>query len=203
MVSLTLITVAFLLATAAVTALARARTARWERDKRVSVAVGADESTRRTSATGSASGRVSAATRAGLAALRDRISRLPPVTVLARLLPKRRQQGTTRVQPTRRLVGVLRSSLSGRRFRRGGWTKSRSPALPFDSDGADTALAPEPSRAGPGIRAGGAGKAARRRLLRGTIPRGRRRAQAFLHRHEGTQDAHTSREDRDESPTAR
>ena len=203
MVSLTLIMVGFLLATAAVMALARASTARWERDKRAAVAVRADGSTRRTSAAGSASGRVSAATRAGLASVRDHISRLPPVTVLAQLLRKRRQQGTTRVQPTRRLVGVLRSSLSGQRFRRGGWTKSRAPALPFHSDGADAALAPEPSRAAPGIRAGGAAKAARRQLLRGTVPRGRRRALAFLHRHEETQDAHTPREDRDESPTAR
>ncbi len=202
MVSLTLITVGFLLATAAVMALARASTARWERDKRASVAVRADGSTRRTSAAGLALGRPSVMTRAGLAALHDHISRFRPVTVLARLRPKGRQQGTTRVQPIRRLVRVLRSSLSGGKLRRGRWTTSRSPALPVDSDRVDTAPAQEPSRAATDIRADGFAKAAGRQLLRRTVTRGRRRALAFLHRH-GAQEAPIPQKDRDGSPTPR
>jgi hypothetical protein len=203
MVSLTLIAVGLLVATAVVIALARGSTARWERDKRAPVAVGADVSARRTSSAGSASSISGAKTRRGIAALFSEASRFPPVKVLAQFRPKGTKQGTSRVRPIRRLVGVLRSSLFGEKLRGRRWTTSRSPALPVDGDGADLALDPEPSRAATDSRSDGVASAARRKLLRRTVPRPRRRALVFLHRHEDPQDARIRHEDNDESPNAR
>ena len=203
MISLTLIAVGFLVATAVVMALARGSTARWERDKRAAVAVRAHESPRRTSAAGSALGIPSARTRRGVAALRSQVSRFPPVKVLARLVPGGMKQGTLRVRPIRRLTGVLSSLLLGGKLRGGRWTKSSSPALPVDGDGADMAIAPKPSRVVIDIRGVGVAGAARRKLLRRTVPRGRRRALAFLHRHEVAPDAHIPHEGSGESPAAR
>jgi hypothetical protein len=204
MVSLTLIGVGLLVATAVVIALARGSTARWERDKRAPVAVRADLSARRTSSAGSASSIPGTKTRRGIAALRSQASRFPPVKILAQLLPKGMKQGTSsRVRPIRRLVGVLRSSLFGGKLRGRRWTTSRSPALPVDGDGADVALDPEPSRAATDSRSDGVASAARRKLLRRTVPRARRRALVFLHRHEDPEDARIRHEDSDESSPAR
>lgn len=203
MVSLTLVTVGFLLAMAGVMALARHSTARWERDKRASVAGRADETTRRTSAAGSALGRVTAQTRAGLAALRDQASRIPRVTVPARLLPTGTKHAIARGRPVRRLAGVLRSSRVGGILRRGPWAKSPSPALPVDGDGADTTLDANPSRAATVVRGNGVAKEGRRQLFRRTVPRGRRRGLPFLHRADKAHGASIPHEDRDESPAAR
>jgi hypothetical protein len=93
MVSLTLIAVGFLAATAAVIALARGSTARWPQDKGASVAVRADVSARRTSSAGSDSRIPSAMARRRVAALRSQASRFPPVKVLAGLRPKGMKQG--------------------------------------------------------------------------------------------------------------
>ena len=196
--SLTLIAVGFLLVTAVVIALARSSTARWERDRRASVAVRADGAARRPRAPDAVLGRFGALTRARLAALRHQVSRFPLGTVLARVLPKGVLRGRARVRPIRRLAAVLRSSLLGGTLR---WTKSRSPARPAD-DGAETALAPAPSRAVTALRAHGVAKAASRLLSRRTVRRGRRRALAFLHRNEA-HDAVVPHDDGQESPAAR
>lgn len=203
MVSLTLVTVGFLLAMAGVMALARHSTARWERDKRASVAARADETTRRAPAAGSALEKVTAQTRAGLAALRDRASRIPGVTAPARLLPTGTKHAIARVRPVRRLTGVLRLSRLGRHFRRGPWTKSLSPALPVDGDGADTTPDANPSRAATVIRGDGVAKEGRRQLFRRNVPRRRRRGLTFLHRADKAHGASTPHGDRDESPAAR
>jgi hypothetical protein len=203
MVSLTFIVVGFLVATVLVMALARGSTARWERDKRASIAARDDVSTRRTSSAGSAFRIPGALTRKGVAALRSQASRFPPVKVLARLLPDGREQGTSRVRPFRRQVVVLRSFLLGRKLRGGWWRESRSRALPVDREERDVALAREPSRAATDIRSDEASRSAGRQLWRRTVPRAPRRALAFLHRHEDVPDARIPHEDSDESPTAR
>lgn len=198
--TLTLITVGFLLATAAVMALARASTARWERDKRASVAVGADAPARGRSAGASALGRRLAIPRAGLAALRHHIARVLPGTVLARVLPTGEQQ---RVRPIRRLVGALRSSLPGGELWRGWRTRSRSPARPVDGNRAAMAPAPEPSRAATEGRAHGVVMAAGQQLFRRAVPRRRRRALAFLHRDRQARDPQVPHGEGGESPAAR
>ena len=202
MLSLTLITIGFLLATAVVMALARASTARWERDKRAAVAVRADGSARRTPADGSAPGGPLARIRAGLAALRDGVARRLPVAVLGRLVPTGVRRRTSRLR--RRMLRLLPSALSGGRLRRGRRTESRSPGPPVegDGDGVDTTRAPGPPRAATGVRADGVATTAGLRLLRRAVPRGRRRALAFLHRHGKGRDRHLPQDDRDGSPTA-
>jgi hypothetical protein len=203
MTTLTLIAVGFLVATALLIALARTSTARWEQDKRASAAVRAGVSARRTtSSAGSAFRTPRAMARRGVAALRRQTSRFPPWKVLARLLPTAMKQVRSRVRPIRRLVGVLRSPLFGGKFRGGRWTKSRSPAQRVDGDGGEMALGPNPSGAATGIRSNGVARTGDPKLLRSTVPRARRRALAFLHRHEEPQDARIPHEDRDESPTA-
>jgi hypothetical protein len=203
MVSLTLITIGFLVVTAVVIALARGSTARWERDKRAPVAVRADVSTRRTTPARSALRIPGATTRRWVAALRGLAARFPSVKVAAQLMPKVGKQGTPPVRPIRRVVGVLRSPLSGGRFRGGLWTTSRSAAPPTDGDGADTAVGPKSSRAATGDPSNGASGTAARQLLRRTLPRARRRALVLLHRHDDPQDARVPHEDSDERPTAR
>ena len=202
-VSLALVVVGFLLATAVVIALARASTARWERDKRAAVAIRAGGSTRWSPPSGSGPAGLIATTRSGLAAVRGRASRFTPVAVLARVLPERARRPASAVRPIRRLVRVLRPSLDGGRSRLGRWTRSRAPAVPVDGDTGEPALAPERTPAATDVRADGVAGAAGRRLLRRTVPRGRRRALAFLHRHEGGRAPHVPQEDRDESPSAR
>lgn len=170
--SLTLIVVGFLLATAVVMALARSSTARWERDRRASVAVRADVAAPRTPAARSIVRRSTASARAGLAALLDRASRFPPVTVVPRLLSKAGEQSLARLGSIRRVAGTARSPLRGVRVLRGRWTTSLSPAS----------------------------------LVPRTVPRGRRRALAFLHRHERAPEAHVAPgppENGDQSPAAR
>jgi hypothetical protein len=198
----TLIAVGFLVATAGVMALARGSTARWERDKRASVAARAEGSVRRTSPAGSAFRRPGALTRRGAAALRSQASRLPPVRVVAGLLPKAAKQGSSRVRPIRRLVGDLRSWLSGGKVRGERWTKLRSAAGPVDGDAADTALAKEPTPVATGSRGDAVARAARRKVWQRTVRRAPRRALAFLHRHEDSRDARIPHEDSDQSPTA-
>ncbi len=203
MVSLMLITVGFLLATGAVMTLARASTARWERNRRAAAAVRADEATRRTPAAGSAARRLSAMERTGLAAARARVLRYSPGTVLARLAPKAVQRGMSRVRPRRPLAGLFRSSPSGGALRGGRGTESRSPALPVDGAGADPALAPEAPRPATDVRGDGVGKGTVRQLLRRTVRHGRRPALAILHRHDEAPDVQIPQEDGDESPAAR
>jgi hypothetical protein len=195
MVSLTLITVGFLVATGLVVALARESTARWERAKRAPVAVRAAVPARQTSPAGSALRTAGAMARRGVAALRGQASRLPPVTALGRLLPKGLKRGTPGRGPSRRLLGELRPSRIGGNLRRGRWTKGRSPALPVDGD--------EAPRDATDARSGGVAGAAGQERSRRTVPRAHRRALAFLHRHEGPQDARTPHESSDGSPTAR
>ncbi len=170
--SLTLIAVGFLLATAVVMALARSSTARWERDRRASVAVRAHEAAPRTPAARSIMGRSAAVARVGLSALRDRGSRFPPVTVVGRLLSKGKARSLARVRSIRRVTGDVRAPLGGGRVLRGRWTTGRSPAA----------------------------------LLRRRIPRGPRRALAFLHRDGQAHDAHRRTgppENSDQSSAAR
>jgi hypothetical protein len=195
MVSLTLITVGFLVTTGLVVALARESTARWERAKRAPVAVRAAVPVRQSSPAGSALRTAGAMTRRGVAALRSQISRFPPVTALGRLLPKGPKLETPGGRPIRRLLGDLRPSRFGGSLRRGRWTKGRSPARPVDGD--------EAPRTATDARSGGAAGAAGQRRLRRTVPRAHRRALAFLLRHEGPQDARTPHESSDGSPTAR
>ena len=204
MLELTLIAVGFLAATAVVIALARGTTARWERDKRAAAAVRADAPARRTSPAGSS--RIPGElTRRGVEALRSRASRLSPVVIRARLLPKGGEQGTSRVRPIRRLGGVRRSSLFGGKLPGGRWTTGRSPAPPVDDVRADPALPPTAPPTATGARRNGVAGASGRKLLRRTLPRpGQpRHALAFLHRHADPQDARVPHEEGDESPTAR
>lgn len=208
MATLTLIAVGFLVATALVIALARASTARWEQDKRALAAVRADISARRTSSASSAFRIPRELTTRGVAALRNQTSRFPPWKVLAQLLPTDTKRATSRVRPLRRLVGVLRP-LSGGKFRGGRWTKSRSPVLPVEGDGdlggaeGEMPLGPKPSGAATDIRSNGFARTADPKLLRSAVPRARRRALAFLHRHEEPEDARIRHGDRDGSPTSR
>ena len=94
MVSLTLVAVGFLVATAVVMALARGSTARWERDRRAARERG-DAPARPATSAGSA-----------LAGLRGHVSRFPAVKVLTRFLAKRRTEGTARVRPMHWLGGA-------------------------------------------------------------------------------------------------
>lgn len=195
MVSLTLITVGFLVATGLVVALARESTARWERAKRAAVAVRAAVPARQSSPAGSALRTAGAMVRRRVAALRSQASRFPPVTAVGRFLPKGLKRETPGRGPIRRLLGDLRPSRFGGILRRGRWTKGSSPARPVDGEEA-------PRTATDGRSRGVAGAAGQGRLRR-TVPRAHRRALAFLHRHEGPQDARTPHESSDGSPTAR
>jgi hypothetical protein len=197
-VSLTLIVVGFVVATALAIVLARRSTARWERDKRAAVAARAAGSARRPPPS-------------AVAALRSRISRFPPVPVLTRLVGAGWDQGTRRV---RRPARVLRSSLIGLTARAGRWRSSRSASAPVDGDGADTPLAEDASGAADGVGGDGVGGngvggsgggdtgVGGRRLFRRTGRRVSRRALAFLHRQGSPEDAPVPHGDRAESPPA-
>jgi hypothetical protein len=189
MVSLTLIAVGLLVATAGVVALARGSTARWEQDRRAKAAARADVCAGETSEAGFAVRKPSAMTRRVVAALRSRTSRLAPGKALVQLMPTGLRQVTSPVRPLRRLVGALPSSLFGGKLPRGRWTKRRSPALPVDEDGADTALTAPPSPAATDLRRDG-------------VPGATRRALGFLHRRADRRDARIQRKESDESPTA-
>ena len=198
MVSVTLIVVGFLLVTALVMAVARGSTARWERDKRAAVAARAEDAARRPAPTGPALRMPGGVSRA-VAALRRGVSRFRPGKALGLLRPEGGEEGTARGGPIRRRVGALRWSLSGRRLRSARWTTSRAPAARIDGEPAETAAAPDPSRAVAGARNDGVDTGT---LLRRAVPRARRRAPAFLHRDTEPKDERIPRDDRNESPTA-
>jgi hypothetical protein len=201
MVSLMLIVVGFLAVTGAVMALARASTARWERDKRAPVAVRTpDVADRRTSSVGAAL-RLPAAVTRRAAALRRQVYRLAPVKAVAQWLSAATTQGSSRVPAVRGLRRGLRSALSAARIRVARWAPGRSAAAPLDGEEADPAAAPTPARAVTGNRSDDSSRAAGRKVPR-RRPRAPRRALAFLHRHEDPHEARIPRADSDESPTA-
>lgn len=202
MAGLTLIVVGFFVATAVVIALARASTARWEHDKRAVAAVRDDVSARRTSSAGTAFRIPRAMTRWGVTALRTQTSRFLPRKLLARLLPTDRKRGTSRARPIRRLVGVVSSLPFRGKLRAGRWKETRPPALPVDRERGVMALDPKPSRAATDVRTNGVARNADPKLLRPAVPGARRRALAFLHRHQQPQDVRIPHEERNETPTA-
>jgi hypothetical protein len=189
MVSLTLIVVGFLAVTGGVVALARASTARWERDRRAPVAARADVPGPPPSRAGIALRMAGAVTRR-VAAVRSRVLRLPRVRAIVEVWPAR----TARTRPVRRLGRVLRSSLRGAKIRFGRSAERRSAAPRVDGAGAEPA--PELSSAVTDHPASTAG----RQLVRRTWLGASRRAPAFLHRHEDRSGARIASEERDESP---
>lgn len=197
-VSLTLIVVGFLVSTAVVMALARRSTARWERDRRAPVAARVELPDRRAPSTGAAPGIPGAVIRT-VAALRSRMSRVPPVPVLGRLLAEG-SRWVARARPVRRLRAVLRSLPSVARILYRWRTPTRSAAPPVEGDEGEGSGAGEASRATPGTDVVGA---AERTTDRRSVPRARRRAPAFLHRPEPASDAGEPHEERGETPPSR
>ncbi len=120
MVSHLLIAVGFLAAVAAVIALARGSTARWERDRRARVAVRADDRPRRTSPAGS--WMPSAAARRAVDSVRR-----SAVGLGSGLLGRLRRKGSGQGPPARPVAGAVGgrpSALVGRILRRGQRTTS-------------------------------------------------------------------------------
>jgi hypothetical protein len=197
MVSLTWVTVGFVAATGLVILLARRSTARWEQARRAPVVTRTAATARETSPAASGFRAVTGAmARRGVAALRGRASRFPPVDALVRRLGRSPERGTTHGRPGRRLGSALRLPVDRLRGRQA--TDSRSRGRP-DGEEADATVAPEGSAATPDVRRDGAPG---QRLFRRRIP-APRRALAFLHRHEHPQEGRIPHETGDGSPTSR
>ncbi len=192
MVRLTLIAVGFVVATAGVIALARASTARWERDKRAPIAARSDASARGTPRAGHSGRLTGPETRRRVATLRSKASRFPPVALVARMLPKALHAGTSSARHIGRWLHVLRSLPPGGELRGSRPAEGGSTALPDDADRSVTAdpVLPGGPRAGDTTRGNGGGRA-RRRVLRRRMRLPRPGALAFLHRHGGTPDRPT------------
>lgn len=195
MASQMLIVVGFLAATAAVIALARGSTARWERDRRAPVAVRAHDPARRVPSAGTRLR--GAAARQAVDALRRHAAGLAPSRLRGRLRPTGTRPGPP-ARPIRRLVGVRPAALIGRVLRRAR-RRTSPPAVPPVVDELPPP-APAGSRAAAGRRGSGVpGRA----LLRRTTPRVRRRALALLHRHGQPGGAPVPQEESEDRPTAR
>ena len=198
MLTLTLIVIGFLAATALVIVLARSSTARWEREKRAPVAPRYDHVRAGPGPSAGAARRAREAVRTMVTVVRDHGT--VPVAVRAvagRLVTTVREVGSrvrsSGVRPTSLLRGWLRRV----RAVRGG------PAGPLPVDtaegtsGAPVPRLPLPRRSG-GRRAGAAG----RRSFRRTSRRPHRRLREFFHRHDAVEDPQVRPVDSDQGPAA-
>jgi len=185
MASQLLIAVGFLAATAAVIALARGSTARWERDRRARVAVRADDRPRRASYPGTWMG---SRARQAVDALRRHAVGLAASGLRGRLRRDGREQGPPS-RPVRGLAGVRPSALVGRLLRR---RRRMTRHLTTPRVGGEP-----PALASAGSRVHGVPT---RAFLR-RVPSVRRRALALLHRH-GPPDS-VPQEDSGDRPAAR
>jgi hypothetical protein len=201
-VSLTLTAVGFVAGMALVIALARASTARWEREKRLARVPRRPAIDPRTPPAAFAARLSGAMVRRAVAVMRHPAALRAPLRDAADALATAPRQVASHVPSVPRWWGNARSLVGGG-FRKATRRRSRT-AAPARDDGADAPdpLAPRRSPGARAVRRAGMAGAAGPRFFR-RIPRPpRRRALRFLHRHHRTESQRVLHGDSDEGPAA-
>jgi hypothetical protein len=201
--SLTLIALAFVMTTALVMALARASTARWEREKRSARAPRRPAVAPRTPRTASALRFPVMIVRRAVAGLRGPASLRAPLKAVVDTVATTPKQVVSHVRPLPQLVGNVQS-LIGQGLRKAGWRKSRTAAALADDDGTDVPV-PLVRKRSPGareIRRDAMARVPGRRFFRRIPRRPHRRTFGFLQRHDRTASPRILHRDGDDGPVA-